>query len=98
MLFPPGNFAADTKLLKLQRLNNKVFRTIGNFPSCTPVRDLHTALNLPYMYCYITKLCRQQADVIRNHENDYVRGIGQGEPDIENIKGLNLAAVKLTAV
>jgi hypothetical protein len=31
------------------------------------------------MYDYITKLCRQQAEVIQNHENNYVRGIGQGE-------------------
>jgi hypothetical protein len=27
----------------------------------------------------LTKLCRQQAEVIQNHENEHVRGIGQGE-------------------
>jgi hypothetical protein len=49
--------AADTYLLKLQRLQNKVLRTIGNFPRCTPVHDMHTAFNLPYVYySYITKL------------------------------------------
>jgi hypothetical protein len=53
-------FAAHTQLLNLQRLQNKVFRTIGNFPIYTPVRDLHTAFNLSYVYDYITKLCRQQ--------------------------------------
>jgi hypothetical protein len=57
-------FAADNHLLKLQRLQNKVLRTIGNFPRCTPVRDLHMAFKLPYVYYYITKLCRQQAEVI----------------------------------
>jgi hypothetical protein len=31
-------------------------------------------------YDYITKLCRQQAEVIQNHENANVRNIGQGEP------------------
>jgi hypothetical protein len=35
--------AADTYLLKLQRLQNKVLRTTGNIPRYTPVRDLHTA-------------------------------------------------------
>jgi hypothetical protein len=30
---PAWEFAADTCLLKLQRLQNKVLRTIGNFPS-----------------------------------------------------------------
>jgi hypothetical protein len=28
---------------------------------------------------YITKLCRRQAEVIQNHANEHVRGIGQGE-------------------
>jgi hypothetical protein len=76
---PAWELAADTYLLKLQRLQNKVLCTIGNFPRCTPVRDMHTAFNLPYVYDYITELCRKQAEVIWNHENEHVRGIGQGE-------------------
>jgi hypothetical protein len=51
---------ADILLLKLQRLQNKVLRTIGNFSRCTLDRDLHTAFNLSYIYDYITKLCRQE--------------------------------------
>jgi hypothetical protein len=31
------------------------------------------------MYDYLTKLCRQQAEVIQNHENEHVSNIGQGE-------------------
>jgi hypothetical protein len=76
---PAWEFAVDAHLLKLQCLQNKVICTIGHFPRCTPVRDFHTALNLPYVYDYVTKLCRQQAEVIQNHENDYVPSIGQGE-------------------
>jgi hypothetical protein len=38
------------------------------------------------------------SEVIPNHEKQYVRNIGQGEADIESIRGLNLAAVKLTTV
>jgi hypothetical protein len=63
--------------LKLQRLQNKVFRTIGNFPWCTSVRDVHAAFQIPYVYDYITKSYRQQAEVIQNHENENVRYIGQ---------------------
>jgi hypothetical protein len=37
------------------------------------------AFKLPYIYDYITKLCRQQAEVKQNHENENVRNIGQGE-------------------
>jgi hypothetical protein len=46
---------------------------------------LHTTFNLPYVYDYITKLCRQQAE-------------DKSKPDTQNISGLNLAVVKLTAV
>jgi hypothetical protein len=31
------------------------------------------------VYDFITKLCRQQAEVIQNHDNENVRNIGQGE-------------------
>jgi hypothetical protein len=70
---PAWEFAAESHLLKLQRLQNKVFRTIGNFPRRTPVRDMHVAFQIPYVYNYITKSCRQQAKVILNHENENVR-------------------------
>jgi hypothetical protein len=44
----PGlEFAADTYLMKLQRLQNKVLRTIANYPRRTPVRDLHLAFHIP---------------------------------------------------
>jgi hypothetical protein len=42
------------------------------------VRDLHTDFNLPYIYDYITNLCRQQVEVIQNHD-EYVCNIGQDE-------------------
>jgi hypothetical protein len=71
--------AADTCLLKLQRMKNKVLRNIENFPRCTTVRDFHTVFSLPYIYDNIKELSRQQAEVIRNHENEHVRGIGQSE-------------------
>jgi hypothetical protein len=88
--WPSWEFAADTHLLKLQRLQNKVFRTIGNFPRRIPVRDLHVVSKLPYVYDYVTKICRQQAEVIQNHENANVRNIGQGEPRQRRYKRFKL--------
>jgi hypothetical protein len=73
---PTWDFAADTHLMKLQRLQNKVLRTIGNFPRRTPVSELHKTFSIPYIYDYITKLSRKQAEVIQNHENVNVRNIG----------------------
>jgi hypothetical protein len=74
---PAWEFAADTHVMKLQRLQNKALRTIGNYPRRTPVRDLRMTFKLPYVYDYITKLCRQQ-EVVQNHGNENVRNIGQG--------------------
>jgi hypothetical protein len=70
-------FAAESHLLKFQRLENKVLCTIENFPKFTPVRDLHIAFKLPYIYDYITKLYRQQAEVVANHEEANIGNIGQ---------------------
>jgi hypothetical protein len=50
---PAWEFAADSHLVKLQRLQNKVLRTIGNLPRRTPVRDLNVAFKIPYVYYYI---------------------------------------------
>jgi hypothetical protein len=71
--------AADTHLIKLQRLENKVPHSTGNFPRSTPVREMQMGFHLPYMHDYMTKLCRQEAEVILNHNNENVRYIGQGE-------------------
>jgi hypothetical protein len=87
---PAWEFAAETNLLKLQRLQNKILRAIDKFPRRTPVRDLHMAFRIPYVYDYITKTCRQQAEVIQNHENENVRYIGQGEARHRKHKRLKL--------
>jgi hypothetical protein len=87
---PTWEFVADTRLLKLQRLQNKVLHTTGNFPRHTPVREFHKAFNILYIYDYIAKLCRQQAEVIQNHENANVRNIGHGEAKHRNYKRLKL--------
>jgi hypothetical protein len=50
---PAWEFAAGTHLLKLQCLQNKVLRTIGNFPRHTAVRKLHKAFNIPYIYDFM---------------------------------------------
>jgi hypothetical protein len=51
---------------------------------------MHLAFKIPYVYDYITKLCRRQAEVILNHENPNVRAIGQGEPRHMKYKRLKL--------
>jgi hypothetical protein len=96
---PAWEFAADTHLLKLQHLQNKVLCINGNFQRCTTVCDLHTAFYPSYVYNYITKLCRQQAEVIyKIMRMNMFAASDKAKPDVENIRGLNLVVVKLTTV
>jgi hypothetical protein len=95
---PAWKFVAETHLLKLQRVQNKVLCTIGNFPRHTSIRDMHVAFQVPYVYGYITKLCRRQAEIVHNHENVNVGNIGQGEAPRRKHKGLNLETVICTKV
>jgi hypothetical protein len=87
---PAWEFAAGTHLLKFQRLQKKVLRNTDNFPRHTPVRELHKAFSIPYIYDYVTKLCGQQAEVIQNHGNANVRNKGKREPRNRKFKRLKL--------
>jgi hypothetical protein len=54
------------------------------------------AFKLPPLYDYITKLCRQQAEVIQNHENEMFATMDKARAETGNIRVLNLAVVKHT--
>jgi hypothetical protein len=82
---PDWIFAAEIHLLKLQRLKNRVLRTNGNFPRHTSAHDMYVAFQIPYVYDYITTVCRKQAEVIQNSENENVRCIGQGRSPSQKI-------------
>jgi hypothetical protein len=65
---------------------------MGNLPRRTPICDLHMAFKIPYLYDFVTKLRRQQAAVILNHENVNIRRIGQGEAQHKTYKRLKLGS------
>jgi hypothetical protein len=80
-------FADDTYIYIRQTVKRVMFSE-----SCSEVSvcDLHAAFSLPYIYDYITNVCRQQAEVTQNHENKYVRSIGQAEDRHRKCKRLKL--------
>jgi hypothetical protein len=63
---PSWEFAAETRIQKLQPLQSKVLRTTGNLPRRPSVCHMHVAFQIPYVYDYITKLCRRQAEIIQS--------------------------------
>jgi hypothetical protein len=64
---PAWEFVADTRLMKLQRLKNKVLRAIGDLDRRPSVRDLHLAFKIPYVndYFYLFLLLPLGAEGIR---------------------------------
>jgi hypothetical protein len=40
---------------------------------------MHISLQIPYVYDYVTKLCREQVQVIQHNDNVHVRNSRQGE-------------------
>jgi hypothetical protein len=59
---------------------------------------MHVAFQVPYMYDYMTLLCRRQAEIIQNTKNKNVRNMDKTKPHSENIRGLNLVEVTFTTV
>ena len=80
-LTPLGNSGRRHRLSKLQRLQIKLLRKIDNFPHQRSVWEvLNTWLSkFSKVYYLRTKLCRQQEEVIWNHEKGTVHDNGQGE-------------------
>jgi hypothetical protein len=76
---PTWEAAADNHIMKLQRLQNNVLRLIGGLSRRKSTHYMHVALQIPYIYDFITKICRKQAEVTQNHDNKNVRSIGNGE-------------------
>jgi hypothetical protein len=56
---------------------------------------MHVAFQVPYVYNYIQKICRRQAKIIHNHEDENVCNMDKVKPHTENIRGLNFAAVSV---
>jgi len=82
---PASDFAADSHLLKLQRLQNIDLRTTGNVPRRTPTRALHRTFMMIHK-----KICRKQAEVIQTHHNVNVRNIDRNEAQLMKNKNLKL--------
>jgi hypothetical protein len=76
---PTFGHAADAHLLQLLRLQNRDLCATENLDNYTPVCVLHVNFKISYVYDYINKLFRIQAEAILNHVNPNVRGTVEGE-------------------
>jgi hypothetical protein len=80
-------------------LTSTVLGTIDNFPRRTPVRELHKALNNPYIYDYIKNYAGNKQKAYKIMEMLMFSTYDKANPDTEDIiRGLNKATVILTTV
>jgi hypothetical protein len=89
---PTWEFAADTHLMKLQRLQKKVHSTIGKFSRKIPIRDKHISLQIP-QYTIIFNQIMQTISPSPSPYNImriYMFAIlDKAKHDTENIRDLN---------
>jgi hypothetical protein len=91
MLDPPGNLWLISIYLNFNTLHKIGFSAAMEISRhTTSVQDIHVVFQIPYVYDHITKLCRKQAEVIQNHENENVRYIAQGEAQHRKYERLKL--------
>jgi hypothetical protein len=76
---PTWEFAEDSRLLKLQGLQNTFLCAIDNVGKRILLHDTHVALKFPYVYHYTTKLYTKPAEVIQYYQNPNIRATGQEE-------------------
>jgi hypothetical protein len=55
------------------------------------------ALQITYVYDYLTKSCRQH-EVIQNHEKNVFAMLDKAKPDKVNVRGLNLVTAICTTL
>jgi hypothetical protein len=91
---PTWEFAAETHLLKLQLLQNKILRTIGNIPSGASVRDMHASFHILYVYDYMAG--RQKSFKIMKME--MFMTLSKAKPDTENTRDLKVVMGMFMAV
>jgi hypothetical protein len=75
----PSGIVRRTAMLKLQRLQNRILRAIGNLSRGTQTLTLHGGFQTPYVYDYITKIYKKQAEVIQTHGNMNIRNTAKNE-------------------
>jgi hypothetical protein len=90
---PAWEFAADSYLLKLQRLQNRALRTICNLPRHTPIRDLHRSFKIPYHMITLHSYAGSKRALYSVMTMLLFAPLAKARHVIENINDSNLVAV-----
>ena len=73
---PVWSYISPSTYRRLQVLQSKCLRVIGNYPRCTPIPHLHTTLNIPPIRDFIYHLTDKFFSICPTHPNPLIRSIG----------------------
>ena len=73
---PVWNYISPSTCHRLQVLQSKCLRAIGNYPRCTPIPYLHTTLNIPPISDFIYHLTNKSFSSCPAHPNPLIRSTG----------------------
>jgi hypothetical protein len=73
---PEWSSTSSTNYRRLQTLQSKCLRIIGNFPRCTPISLLHTTFNVLPIHDQIHAMTACIFNTSSNHTNPLIRVIG----------------------
>ena len=73
---PVWSYTSPSNYRRLQVLQSKCLRVIGNYPRCTPIPCLHTTLNITPISDFIYHLTDKFFGSCPAHPNSLIRSIG----------------------
>jgi hypothetical protein len=73
---PVWSYTSPSNYRRLQVLQSKCLRVIGNYPRCTPIPCLHTTLNISPISDFIYHLNDTFFGSCPTHSNPLIRSIG----------------------
>ena len=84
------SYISNSSFGKLQILQNKFLRLIGNYRSYTPIDQMHKELNIEFIHQHIKNLAEKYFIKIDNHENSFMRNIKYENTKLRHKRILNI--------
>lgn len=85
-----GGIISKTNLNRLQVVQNKFLRLVGNFRMYTPIIEMHETLNIDKIYEHVKTLSINFFNRIKNHENVLMREIDYVDSNFKHKRIKNL--------
>lgn len=88
--YPIWSYISKSSFDKLQVLQNKFLRLIGNYRAYTPIVQMHKELNIEYMYEFIKRLNERYYNRLDSHKNILMSNIKYENVNFKHKRIMNI--------